>query len=51
MIGNDGDGVWRRDKPGTHGTKRIDDREEFFVVNFVVDFGRGKLTRMKGDRM
>ena len=51
MVRNDGDRVWRRDEPGTHGMKRINDREKFFVVNFIVDFGRGKFAGMKGDRV
>ena len=51
MVGNDGDRMRRRDEPGMHGMKRINDREKFFVMNFVVDFCRGKFAGMKGDRV
>ena len=43
--------MWRGDEPGTHGAERINDREKFFIVNFVVDFGRGKFGRMKSNRV
>ena len=51
MIRNNSDRMRRRDEPGMHGTKRINNREKFFVMNFVVDFCRAKFAGMKGDRV
>lgn len=39
------------EKPGALFAEAFNDAEEFLVVNFVVDFGRGKLARVEGDGM
>lgn len=51
VVCDDGDGMWGPEKPGTMFTKAFDDAEEFLVMNFIVDFGRGKLAGVEGDRM
>ena len=46
MVGDDSDRVGGADEPGTHITESVDNGEEFFVMDFIINFGGGEFARV-----
>ena len=46
MVRDDSDRVGGADEPGTHITESVDNGEEFFVMDFIINFGRGEFARV-----
>ena len=51
MVGDNRDGLRGAVQPGAHVAERLDDGEEFLVVDLVVNLGRRELAQEEPNRV